>query len=277
MVLGGGLGNQLFGYAAARALSVRANVALKLDLRFYAGVERGSSKSYWLDEFPIKAEVVDYPSRKAAHSVRARVSRLSRERNKYFISGNGYSQGFDNLEDGVTIFGMPQSHKFFQDVYGAFKSEIDLSDSPKVEENPSIKSLKLGGVSGIHVRRGDYLAPENSDFAMKDWKSYYSTSVTEAKRHSSRVVIFSDDPEWCAQEKTFAGCEIFEGHSDDPPYIAMFAMSFCDRLYIANSTYSWWAGWFASSRGATVTAPEYWTFGNKSRDIDLIPDGWIVI
>ena len=48
--IAGGLGNQMFQYAAARALAVRLGVPLTLDLRFF---DRGRHRRYGLDAMPL--------------------------------------------------------------------------------------------------------------------------------------------------------------------------------------------------------------------------------
>ena len=49
----GGLGNQMFQYAAGRALAAKYNVPLKLDLRW---MRRYSRRDFLLDKFPISVE-----------------------------------------------------------------------------------------------------------------------------------------------------------------------------------------------------------------------------
>ena len=54
--LGGGIGNQLFQYAAARALALRLRVPLALDLRLF---DNHAARRYALDAFAIETAEID--------------------------------------------------------------------------------------------------------------------------------------------------------------------------------------------------------------------------
>ena len=56
VALNGGIGNQLFHYAAARALALRLGVSVGLDRRWYDGRQ---GRHYALDRFAIRPATVD--------------------------------------------------------------------------------------------------------------------------------------------------------------------------------------------------------------------------
>jgi hypothetical protein len=58
LFLNGGLGNQLFEYATARAVGIRTGASLEIDLRFYNAVMTGTPKGPWLMAYRPSSECV---------------------------------------------------------------------------------------------------------------------------------------------------------------------------------------------------------------------------
>jgi hypothetical protein len=111
---------------------------------------------------------------------------------------------------------------------------------------------------------------------MSNPTEYYTNAMSEANLSGARFLIFSDDIEWCRQQEMFKGA-IFYQDNHLPPYHTMFAMASCRSVIIANSTFSWWAGWFAHRRGAHVIAPKSWILGKNTIELGLVPNLWSLI
>ncbi|KLE35768.1 hypothetical protein AAW00_05135 [Aurantiacibacter luteus] len=90
-------------------------------------------------------------------------------------------------------------------------------------------------------------------------------------------MVFSDDIPWCREQDLFAGAQFMEPVAGESPWADLVRMSRCAALVIANSSYSWWAGWFAMQRGARVYCPRQWIKGLDSADLDIYPATWTVI
>lgn len=277
LIASGGFGNQLFQYAAARALSLRLKTELVLDTRFYPpGSLHGG---FWLNDFPVAARIVSYKDRIiGAHHVarrlwRSLVSEPSQKR--YRAPDIGYDPTFRSLEDGVIITGCLQSYRYFDDYFDAFAKELEFP--------PSAQRWKAGlpdgsaeNVIAVHVRRGDYLAMPG--FSMADPDEYYTRAIDTARKSpSDRLVIFSDDLAWCRSRPYFKDAWFVETPAGAPPYHDLWLMSECPALIIANSSFSWWAAWRASRRGATVYAPKIWLRDRSTSELDLAPPGWTII
>jgi len=106
---------------------------------------------------------------------------------------------------------------------------------------------------------------------------YYTRGleIIENKNLIDKIVIFSDDIEYCQQN--FKDEKYVFVHESD--YYDMLLMSMCNHNIIANSSFSWWGAFLNKNENKTVIAPENW-FGphyahyNKK---DLYAEGWIVI
>ena len=271
LLLSGGLGNQLFQYSAARALSIKLGVDLQIDLRFYTNV-LDPSRGPWITRLPIKAQVKSYRNHTQAHGLLARLQNQVFEKTRVFRSDLGYDPMFEHLSDGAVLSGLFQSPRFFDAFYPEIVDEINISKSSLLHNVSLVGELGLRNLVGIHVRRGDYLTHQS--FAMQDSGLYYSRIMAEIDASGDKAIIFSDDINWCNDQIYFSGAEFFPYRPGLPPYVDLFAMSECKGLYIANSTFSWWAGWFAHHRGAAVIAPTNWILGKRAIDIDLYPQAW---
>ena len=176
---------------------------------------------------------------------------------------------FQNCPDYTDLYGYFQSEKYFENIIDSVREDFTFKqkDDSKMD---MLRSLAEGReVVGIHVRRGDYLGLED----------YHPTLSTEyyhsAKNVFNKVVfaVFSDDLEWCKEQKVFEDCVLMDTADDT----ALHLMSQCDHNIIANSSFSWWAAWLNKNNHKIVIAPNKW-FGPAYKSYvmsDLLPARWI--
>jgi hypothetical protein len=274
VVLAAGFGNQLFQYASARALSLVRGVPLVVDLRNYVEVPSASPRWPWIVDLPIAAEIRSFQDGWAPRGFSNRLKRRIADRRRYRETGHGHDPRLLDQPDGTVLFGFFQSPRHFAHVSDGVADELDMSVRPGVAGNPAIGQFDLENSVGIHVRRGDYVSLPG--FQLENAGAYYGAAMGEVRDRGERAVIFSDDIAWCREQECFAGATFYPP-SEGPPYIDMYAMSRCARLVIANSTFSWWAGWFAQRRGAEVTAPRTWILGRTSEEFGIVPPTWRVL
>jgi Glycosyl transferase family 11 len=104
----------------------------------------------------------------------------------------------------------------------------------------------------LHVRRGDYV---NNKFHYVNLTGYYLEAM---RRHYSnfltkRIIVCSNDIEWCKRQWFFSSCEFFSGNEIQ----TLELMVSCEKGGIcSNSTFSWWAAWFSQSRNNFI--PNVW-------------------
>jgi hypothetical protein len=130
----------------------------------------------------------------------------------------------------------------------------------------------------IHVRRGDYLGiGAYSGICTID---YYREAILEIKRQCSSVslfCIFSDDVDWCTRHLSplmgQTPFKIVDWNKDKNSFRDMQLMSCCKHNIIANSSFSWWGAWLNSNPNKIVIAPRKWS--NKSNCISPACTSWI--
>jgi hypothetical protein len=278
LLLGGGLGNQLFQYAAAKSLSLKLDTELIVDLRFYSNAVPNSDKSPWLLDYPLRALISD--QRKfmiGPHNIARRVvRRLISERPRYrYVQPKFHcDDAFWSLSDGATLSGEFQSLYYFEDWWSEIKTDFFVDQTSKFRPRSHFKDIPLTDLVAVHVRRGDYLGIDG--FYMKNLEEYYTRAMDVLGVGVRQLLVFSDDLEWCRKQPIFLGAMFF----DEPslaPYEDLHAMAACRDLIIANSSFSWWAGWLAFQRGAQIVAPTDWILGHSSEELGLIPKGWHVV
>jgi hypothetical protein len=140
-----------------------------------------------------------------------------------------------------------------------------------------LDQVRSGNSVSVHVRRGDYARnPQASKFHGVLNPEYYLQALSHLTRKygSLEVFVFSDDLEWVRGNIRFdAPTHYVEGNARDASHIDMLLMSNCAHNIIANSTFSWWAGWLNARPGRTVVAPLQW-FADKATDTRDICPPW---
>ena len=137
------------------------------------------------------------------------------------------------LMAGVELRGMFQSYGHFEGI----REHLQTILGPVAKQN----------AIGVHVRRGDYL---RSGHYMNLPASYYVTGVTQIMADHPgdyrEIVVFSDDPAWCANHLIAELCAILPSrvHSGEERD-TLREMKAMRGMVIANSTFGWWGAWLA--------------------------------
>lgn len=114
----------------------------------------------------------------------------------------------------------------------------------------------------IHVRRGDYV---NNPFYVDLFQTnYYEKAM--AQFPSESFLLFSDDIEWCKEQKIFEHCDFSEGNDE---VTDMNLMAGCKGIIMANSSFSWWAAYLSDAK---VIAPRAWYADQIERTV--CPKQW---
>ena len=288
----GGLGNQMFQYATGRALALRREATLKLDVTGFAGAGAHTKRRFELDCFSIHgsaasdADLAQFGrAAKLESSPLDRVLRrlrIERAKGAWPIYREPHFQ-FDpavpELQAPIYLDGYWQSERYFSDIAGVLREEF----SAMAPLDPENKALAAGidavNAVSLHVRRGDYISdPATNRFHGICSPDYYQRAVDyiAARAGVPHLFVFSDDQQWTRGNLHFAVPMTFVGaNPPDCGYRDMQLMARCRHHIIANSSFSWWGAWLNSSREKIVVAPRQW-FGACDNDTrDLIPPNWV--
>lgn len=283
----GGLGNQLFQYATARALALYHRARLQLDLSFFDEYEL---RRYELDAYPIKAKVASPQdlAKLRESPVQRPIGRFKwtklwrHQRSVYFHveSSPYFDPGLKRLQLPLYIEGYWQSEKYFLDCRGILLREF----SPKTHLEPENRAiaLKISSTDSIslHVRRGDYASNElvNRVHGLVPL-DYYRCAVSflQSRLANPHIFVFSDDHEWVRENLHLSLPVTFVNtNSSDRGFRDIQLQSMCRHHITANSSFSWWGAWLNPRRDKIVIAPTHWLVdatGDDSRD--RVPELWL--
>lgn len=275
----GGIGNQLFQYAAGRSLSLARGAVLEVDCWHFGTDPASGSRPLLLDKLQLPALFRTYDSRWYNHPDRIpqRIRRRLLPWIKPVIDETpGFTiETFLNAPACCALQGYFQSFGYFDRFEGEIRREIDLRLIASVGALTFARQHDLSTTCALQVRRGDYVG--NSFFDVIDPNTYFSTAINivKAKVSKARFIVFSDDPSWCKSQPVFAGMMI---HEEEPHSAgdAMYIMSRCRDHIISNSSYGWWAAFLAEGDGCVV-APRLWFSGTETRAKGLALSGWVLI
>ncbi|PHS01042.1 MAG: hypothetical protein COA68_03740 [Oceanobacter sp.] len=143
-------------------------------------------------------------------------------------------------------------------------------DNQNIKNSEILDLIASAPSVAIHIRRGDYLLPENSYF-YECTEDYYLKAISLVGE--GRFYIFSDDIPWSKSIGIFPEDSIFVDHnSGDNSHMDMILMSKCEKLIIANSTFSIWAALLSNSKH--VIAPKYYYKGIEN---SIVLPEWTLI
>lgn len=279
----GGLGNQMFQYAAARRLSLRAHLPLKLDISGFVSYKR---RRFALAHLCVRD---DHATPDEVRSLRGWAPRVQRRMPQWarqmIASGHviephyHFSPEILGIRRPVYLTGFWQSERYFSDVEDVIRKDFAVSDPPTEKNRAILEQIRSAPSVAVHVRRGDYLQAKAGHGTCP--AEYYRTAMAEMVQRCGgtvRFYVFSDDIEW-ARENLDRGATVsyVDHNGPDEDYEDLRLMTSCTHHVIANSTFSWWGAWLGSATNKIVIAPKRWFAGGAHDTRDLYPPGWTLM
>jgi hypothetical protein len=271
----GGIGNQMFQYAAARRLALaRGGAPLELDLSWF---DASPDRRYALHALNIEAAI-------ATAAEVAEIREASRLR-RFLKLGYPWSWIHERflspvdrrvLDAGEWTYleGYWQSERYFADAADTIRREFAINWEPDGRGRDLLEQIGATDAVSVHVRRGDYVgSPERSVCT----PAYYTTCVARMAERVAQphLFLFSDDPGWVAANLRFdypvtivSETPARSDHGD------LRLMSACRHHILANSSFSWWGAWLSPRTDKVVLAPRRWMNDPRVDDRDVVPEGW---
>ncbi|MBI3865838.1 MAG: alpha-1,2-fucosyltransferase [Planctomycetia bacterium] len=265
VMLRGGLGNQMFQYALGRALSIRSGLPLVFDLSAL-GFDVAVVRKYELACF----RLCEHGMRKLpvpVHWAREKGLRILAR----FRSGPGYliKEPSIAFEPGVLCRDRPcrldgywQSERYFDSISARLRVDFEFLP-PQDPRNANCSArIQMTNAVGLHIRRSDYVSdPTTSAFHGTCSSEYYDAALKLVRSRlgsDPELFVFSDDIEWVRENLSFPFPATCIDWNQGRGFEDLRLMSACRALVIANSAFSWWAGWLNPDPRKLVVAPRRW-------------------
>lgn len=256
----GRLGNQMFQYSTLRGIS--KNRGFDFSFPIYGNMvdEMGNDVRTELFEC-FKMESVEDKN----------IGTLNSNNYVYERMHNFDESLYNECPDNVSLNGYFQTEKYFSNVEEELRKDFQFKDEIYGPCKEVFESLDSNNILSLHVRRSDYLI--NPDHHPLCAMKYYENAL-EKFCEFDKVIVFSDDTEWCKNQLFFSDDKFLISESKNN-HIDLCLMSMCSGHIIANSSFSWWGAWLANSK--KVISPKQW-FGSALKGIntnDIYLREWI--
>ena len=281
--LAGGLGNQMFIYAFARALGLRcgepvtlldrqdwrdgapAHTACALEALNIAPeikilTEPGFAKRHLPRQNAAKALMIKAEQRRGLmardwNAFERRWAPLLNLLGLHFAT-DGYTPVRRGPARDFLAWGYFQSEAYFANRAGVIRRELRAAAPPAGPQAEAIRAAAWP--VALHLRRGDYCRPENAILQVCTPAYYARAAAAVAAAHpEATLFVFSDDIGWARENLGTAGLPaVYMPRGDAAGDLAL--MQLCRGFVLSNSTYSWWAQYLAPAADRMVWAPGRW-------------------
>ncbi len=284
----GGIGNQLFIYAAARRLAIVSDSELVLDHQSGFDQDYEYQRHYQLCHFNINSrkstssERLEPFSRLRRYILRNWSKRQSLNVRRYYQQqGNAFDYKFLLLrpQNNLYVEGYFQSECYFKDVEAVIRNDLKIIPPSDFLNQKMAMQIRSCQSVAVHVRYFDM--PHESAFNNAS-RDYYVRAIAKINSiaPNAHYFVFSDRPDLTDNFFYLPDDRVtFVSHNlgDESAYADLWLMSLCQHFIIANSTFSWWGAWLSNSANKTVVAPGLVLEGSVTSwgFEGLIPDDWI--
>lgn len=254
----GRLGNQLFQYSFTRLVAEKNN--------FTYGVPEWPGRILFenldKDSYP---ELISY-------SIFTEDSSITENAYPYY--------SLESFNDNTNLVGYFLNHQYYTDNKNFIHSIFKLESSVQEDLNLIISKISQNiPLVSIHIRVSDFLGYGDTLFPILS-DQYYCDAIEEIyKTLNTRSIVFlicSDESENTLLKNYSFLSKINYIYQHEHVILDLFSMASCDAHILANSTFSWWAG-FLDTKSSPTVYPKNWACRDWVYPKNLACPEWISI
>jgi hypothetical protein len=281
----GGLGNQLFIYAAARSLALRRGSDLVLDTVSGFKEDTLFHRRFLLDRFNVSykdagsSDILLRPTMigRVSRAIARRANRALPPKSRFYIADDmrradrGILQGSQRAH--VYLEGYWQSEECFRDHEATIRSELTPRHKPDKKTRSLAAEMACCDSVSVHFRTLVGSGNDTRPMARLS-QTYYQSCFRELKERLANPHLYCFADSGVGLERILPEgmptTVISHPNPDDCACEDLWLMTQCKHHVIANSTFSWWGAWLGRSSGQIVMAPDIESSGYTA----LLPREW---
>lgn len=283
----GGLGNQMFQYAMYKSLENKGKL-VKLDSKSFYETKK-EHNGYELERIfdikpnkPTKEDLEKFDENNISTLFKIKRKLFGDKKFVYDTKEYVFNKDVYKLKNSY-LNGYWQSIKYFEGIENDIKKDFRFKNQLDNKNLEILNEIENSNSISIHIRRGDYMSPENYNmYGCIATPTYYKKAikVIEEKVENPTFFVFSNDMDW-VKKNIQINSQVFyiDINSGNGSYKDMQLMSNCKHNIIANSSFSWWGAWLNENKNKIVIAPKKWINREDvdSDKIELFCEGWTLL
>ncbi len=284
----GGVGNQMFQYAAGRSLALKNNCELKLDITHFDTLILPNDLPYRsfdlsifdLDPFLCTEEEIKKFNYNTNSFLEKGFRKVKNVFSKYTTVCEPYFHFYEDFlknSGNVYIDGYWQSEKYFKHIEQIIRNDFKIKTTLNAEGLTILEKIKNTNSVCVNIRRQELASNKYStQFVGLDYLNNAIEAISK-KEINPHFFIFSDELSWVKEniKIDYQFTIVEESLYGDKYRDCLFLMSSCKHFIIPNSTFGWWAAWLSGIEKKVVITPNKWFTDNTKDTRDLIPEEWI--
>ncbi len=176
---------------------------------------------------------------------------------RWFHESKMYHPELLDFED-MYLSGYFACEKYYSDILYDLREKIRFPESGNPLNRQMAEEMRNCDSVSVHIRRGDYLTPENTGmFGGICTEAYYAGALKMLKEEvpDAHFYLFSDDIPYVKEHFQGEEYTIVDINHGRDSFYDMWLMSKCRHNICANSTFSFWGARLNGSEGKIMVRP----------------------